>query len=250
MFAQGVASLSPRRPACDPSNMEREALSGRIAETARRLQETDEDVEATLQSAVEVTHTAIEGCDAVGLSMVRKKQLVETVAATDDMVRLADQLQYELLEGPCLDVLWEHVVVRSGDLDHDERWPSWGPQVVKETEARSIMSFRLFTHADRLGVLNLYSRTRDAFDDLALAEGMSIAAQISIAVSASQKMDVLSQGLVSRTVIGQATGIMMERYDLDPVKAFSVLTRMSNDGNIKLRVLAAQIVADRAESGR
>ena len=228
--------------------MEKELLLERLAETARHLQRTHNDVAATLQSAVEVSHATIEGCDAVGLSMVRKKRLVETVAATDDMVRRADQLQYELEEGPCIDVLWEHVVVRSGDLDHDVRWPLWGPRVVDETEARSSLSFGLFTNDEHLGALNLYSRTRDAFDDLALAEGMSIAAQISIAVSASLHFDVLSQGLVSRTVIGQATGILMERYDLDPVKAFSVLTRMSNQGNIKLRVLAAEIVKYRAES--
>ncbi|RYC14864.1 GAF and ANTAR domain-containing protein [Nocardioides zhouii] len=227
-----------------------EKLSERIGEAARHLQESHEDIEATLQSAVEVTLASIEGCDAVGLSMVLKRRQIETVAATDTMVRIADQLQYELEEGPCLGVLWERAVMRSGDLEHDERWPSWGPRVVKETEARSIMSFALFTNADHLVALNLYSRSADAFDDLALAEGMSIAAQISIAVSAAQKWDVMSQGLVSRTVIGQATGILMERYDLDPVKAFSVMTRMSNDGNIKLRILAAQIVANRAESKR
>ncbi|MCF6379315.1 GAF and ANTAR domain-containing protein [Nocardioides KLBMP 9356] len=219
-----------------------------IATAARHLQESQDDVEATLQSAVHVTQVAIEGCDAAGLSMVKSGKVVKTLAATDDMVRAVDDLQYELEEGPCLDAMWRHVVVRSRDLGRDERWPTWGPRVVEETDARSMLSFRLFTNSNRLGALNLYSTSPDAFDDLALAEGVAIAAQVSMAVAAAQKLDIMSQGLVSRTVIGQATGILMERYDLDPVRAFSVLSRMSNEGNIKIRVLSAQIVEHRAES--
>jgi transcriptional regulator with GAF, ATPase, and Fis domain len=198
--------------------MEREDSSEWIAIAARHLQETQDDVEATLQSAVEVTQASVEGCDAAGLSMVKSGRLVETLVATDDMVRMVDNLRYELEEGPCLDVMWQHVVVRSRDLERDDRWPAWGPRVAKDTEARSMLSFRLFTNANRLGLLNLYSRSLDAFDDLALVEGVAIAAQISMAVASAQKLDIMSQGLVSRTVIGQATGILMERYDLDPVK--------------------------------
>ena len=48
-----------------------------------------------------------------------------------------------------------------------------------------------------------------------------------------------------RTVIGQATGILMERFDLPPDRAFSVLSRMSQQQNVKLRELAEQIVTTR-----
>ena len=49
----------------------------------------------------------------------------------------------------------------------------------------------------------------------------------------------------TRTVIGQAIGIVMERYDLDEDRAFSVLRRISSHENTKLRDVAAQLVATR-----
>ena len=228
--------------------MDADLFSERMARTARHLQDSHDDVQATFRSAVDVTQSHVDGCDAVGLTFVTGKRQVKTVAATDGLALTADELQYALGEGPCLDAVWEHHVVRSADLEQDQRWPSWGPRVVQDTRARSIMSFQLFTNQDLLGALNLYSKARGAFDDSAFAEGLAIASHVSIAVAASQQIDTLTQGIASRTVIGQATGILMERYDLDAARAFTVMTRMSNQGNIKLRNLAQQIVDHRAES--
>lgn len=228
--------------------MDADSLSERMAETARHLQDSHDDVQATFQSAVDVAQSHVDGCDAVGLTFVTRKRHVQTVAATDAMALTADELQYTLGEGPCLDAVWEQHVVRSPDLAHDQRWPSWGPRVVQDTSARSIMSFQLFTNQDLLGALNLYSTSRDTFSDLAFAEGLAIAAHVSIAVAASQQIDNLTRGIASRTVIGQATGILMERYDLDAARAFTVMTRMSSQANIKLRDLAQQIVDNRASS--
>jgi len=43
-------------------------------------------------------------------------------------------------------------------------------------------------------------------------------------------------------VIGQAKGIVMERFKLDATRAFAMITKLSQDGNIPVRVLAQQIV--------
>lgn len=225
--------------------MSSEGLSERVSEAARRLQDHQDDPQATFQEAVDVAHANIAGCDGVGLSFVRARRVVETVAHTGQMAYDADQLQYACDEGPCLDSIWEHRTVLSGDLAHDARWPTWGPRVVRDTEAQSILAFQLFTHGDTLGALNLYSKSRDAFDEDARDEGLAIAAHVAIAVSAAQQIRHLTVGLDTRTVIGQATGILMERFDLDARRSFSVLTRLSSQQNVKLRELAQQIVDDR-----
>jgi transcriptional regulator with GAF, ATPase, and Fis domain len=134
-------------------------------------------------------------------------------------------------------------MVHSPDLAHDKRWPAWGPRVVRETAAESILCFRLFTHRDTLGALNLYSRRRDAYDQDAQDEGRAIAAHVAIAVAACQEVQQLARGMHSHTIIGQATGILMERFDLDAARAFSVLVRLSQDNNVKLREVAAETVA-------
>jgi transcriptional regulator with GAF, ATPase, and Fis domain len=222
-----------------------DSLSVRMAETARKLQDLQGDTEATVRLAVQLAQTNIQGCDGAGLAFVSSRKVVETMAATNQMVVDAARLQQELKEGPCLDAIWKEQVVYSPSLAYDHRWPTWGPRAVAETDARSVLSFQLFTHGDTLGALNLYSHSLDAFDQDARDEGTAIAAHIAIAVAASEQIQQLSIGLDTRTVIGQATGLLMERFDLDAARAFSVLARLSSQSNTKLRSVAMELVANR-----
>lgn len=222
-----------------------DSLPERIAETARQLQDHQADPEGTFQLAVELAWTTIDGCDGAGLSFVRPRKAIETMASTDQWVADAESLQHELREGPCLDAIREKETASSARLGEDPRWPLWGPRVAEMTGARSVLSCRLFTHGDVLGALTLYSRTPDAFDADAHEEGVAIAAHVAIAIAASQEIHHLSVGLDTRTVIGQATGLLMERFDLDAARAFAVLARLSSQHNTKLRTLAAEVVANR-----
>ena len=60
----------------------------------------------------------------------------------------------------------------------------------------------------------------------------------------------LQEALSSRTLIGQAEGILMERFGIDGERAFEVLRRYSQDFNVKLRDVAAQTVSSRRLPGR
>jgi hypothetical protein len=144
------------------------------------------------------------------------------------MVEVGDRLQYETGEGPCLDAIWTEETVYNPSLGYDRRWPRWGPRVVGETGAHSVLAFRLFTDRHTVGALNLCSRVHDAFDDTDRREGHALAAHIAIAVASVQQIDSLTDVLDPRSVIGQATGILMERYQLDQPRAFAVLARVSS----------------------
>jgi AmiR/NasT family two-component response regulator len=54
----------------------------------------------------------------------------------------------------------------------------------------------------------------------------------------------LNEALHTRQVIGQAVGILIERYHLDEQAAFAFLTRVSSHSNTKIRVIASRLVAD------
>jgi len=58
----------------------------------------------------------------------------------------------------------------------------------------------------------------------------------------------LSTALANRDIIGQAKGIVMERFHLDATRAFALLARLSQTENIKLRDIATKLVADVADS--
>lgn len=220
-----------------------DAQGERLAGLARDLRAQHKDAEATYRLAVQIAHDNVDASDGASMSIVRQRKVIETVAATSDLAGAADRLQYDLGEGPCLDEVWEHHTVYSPDLSHDKRWPTWGPRAVEETSAKSVVAFRVFTHEDELGVLNVYSRTADAFDAAAQEEGAAIAAHVAIAIAAAHEIGHLMNGLDSRAVIGQATGMLMGRFHLDPDSAFKVLARYSSTSQVKLREVAAEIVA-------
>lgn len=222
--------------------MPRTDLSGDpgFVRAARALQAGD-DPRSTMDQAVELAVRQIDGASAATLSVVHRRQRVETAAASDEAARAADELQYELGEGPCLQAIEEDVVVRVPDVERDERWPAWSCAVVERTPYRSMLCHRLFTARDRVGALNLYGEQPDAFDRDAVEQGEALAAHVALAVRSAQQIAGLEAALDSRTVIGQATGMLMERFGLDAQQAYNLLTRLSSHGNRRLRDLAEEL---------
>lgn len=211
-----------------------------LASTAREVRATDDPLDM-MRSAVELAVRQIDAADAATLSIVHRRGRVETPAASEPAARAADELQYELGEGPCLRAISEDQVVRVPDVERDQRWPRWSRAVVERTPYRSMLCHRLFTARDRVGALNLYAERPDAFDRDDVEHGEALAAHVALAVRSAQQVAGLETALDSRTVIGQATGILMERFGLDDQQAYALLTRLSSHGNRKLRDLAEQL---------
>ncbi len=219
-------------------------ISERMAAAARELQD-QHDPASTVKTAVDLLVRNVPACDAASISLVYARRRVETPAATDDLAATADRLQAELGEGPALDTLWEEETVYVPDLASDARWPRWGPRLTETTGTASVLTFRLFTLKDVIGALSMYSTTTDAFTAEDKAEGLALAAHVAIAVLAAQRLEQYEAALDSRTVIGQACGVVMERYDMGSAQAFALLTRLSSTQNVKLRDVAAELLRAR-----
>ncbi|MET3962096.1 GAF domain-containing protein [Marmoricola sp. OAE513] len=216
----------------------------RVAATARDLlseRSTDSTLERILLLAVEV----IPGAADSSISLRHRDGSIETPAATSERGAHADRLQYETGVGPCLSALNEHEIVSAPDLSSDDRWGSWAPRTSVETGARSMLCFRLFTNEKVLGALNLYANQPHAFttDDVDL--GRAFAAQAAVALARASQIGNLEAALDSRSRIGEAVGILMERFDLTSDRGFEVLARYSQNGNRKLRDVATELVETR-----
>ena len=141
----------------------------------------------------------------------------------------------------CVDAIKEHEVFQTGLLSEELRWPKFTPRAVAESGIESILSLRLFVNGT-MGALNLYSTKRDAFDDHDVALGTVFAAHAAMAWSTSQRIANLESGLVSRQLIGQATGLLMARHNMSESEAIGALRRASQRLNVKLRQVAEKIV--------
>lgn len=211
-----------------------------VTDSARRLQEA-RDVDSAMRLAVALAVREIDGADAAALSIVHKRGKVDTPVASNESAQRADELQYVVGEGPCLSAVWEDLVVSVPDIYQESRWPSWSAAVQERTGFRSMLVTRLFTTNDRVGALNLYSTRAHGFDDRDLDHAEALAAHIAIAIRSAQEIAGLQVALDTRTVLGQATGMIMERYGLTAEQAYAVLARLSSHGNRKIRDLAAEI---------
>jgi GAF domain-containing protein len=181
-----------------------------------------------------------------GVALIRDRgRRLETAGPTTPVVRQADELQVRLGEGPCMDAAAESRWVVSNDVARDPRWPTWGPRV-GELGLGTVLSFELHAGGSRRGALTVYGSGGRQFTHDDVEQGRLLALHASVALTFVEQIDGLNVALDSRTVIGQAQGMLMERYGIDAERAFAVLKRVSQDDNVRL-VKVARGVVDRTD---
>lgn len=218
-------------------------LADALGSLARDL-EDEGDLDSTLNAIVHAAVGTIPGAEHASISMVRGRRHLTTRAATSATAERVDAIQYETGEGPCLATLFEKRTERVVDTTDEPRWPRFGFRA-DEAGVRSLLAVQLYVKGDDLGALNLMSGEPDAFDDDSEHVALLLATHAAIAIVGAEKEDQLRDALSRRDVIGQAMGIIMERYGMTSERAFSVLARLSQNSNRKLHELAAQIVQTR-----
>jgi GAF domain-containing protein len=213
-----------------------------LVEAARTIN-ASHSLDETLQAIVEAARVSVPGMDHAGISTVDRDRKVHTRAATDAIVNTLDDLQYSLMEGPCVDALRKESVVAVPDIRNEQRWPRYVAGAVASTGLTAQLAVQLYVDDDgSLGSLNLYATGRAGIDPDAADVAQLFAAHATTALDRAQKVSQLTTALQSRSIIGQAMGILMERYQINDQRAFAFLTRASSHGNIKLRDVAQEIV--------
>lgn len=216
-----------------------------FADIAEQLYDADSFDDVLLRIA-EAAVSAIAGCRMASVTLVERSGY-RTAASTDPAATAVDQAQYQFYEGPCLDAVDAPMVYAQSFPD--ERWPLLASRPA-ESSVQSALSYRLAAASSGAadsggGSLNSYGVIPYAFNDTAQEIGLILAAHASVAARAVDERSTLQtlgrdlqQALLSRDVIGQAKGILMERLKITPEDAFDLLRRSSQHLNVKLRDVA------------
>jgi transcriptional regulator with GAF, ATPase, and Fis domain len=216
-------------------------LAEKLSELSRTLQE-EKDVDSTLEAIVFAAVDTVPGAEHASISAVSRRQAVRSLAATDDVARSLDQAQYDTGQGPCLDSLYEHKTVRLDDFSCETPWPAFAARA-RQHGVGSMLAIQLYVTGNDLGALNLHGARPHAFDDESEQVGLLFAAHAAVALAGAQDHEHMQVALTSRDIIGQAKGILMERYKLSQHDAFRLLVSASQATNIKLRDLAEHLTA-------
>lgn len=220
-------------------------VTGSLAQTAAALYSAG-SVEDTLQLVVDLAVETIDGCDFAGI-FVLDRGSITTVVHTHPVVVDVDGFQHATGEGPCLDAVASGGTFYVEELNEDPRWPDFGPRA-HAAGVRSALSLSLSAEGTG-GALNLYARYPQAFGVVDRGKGLILASLAGLALSSAVAHDDeerrnanLQAGLITREVIGQAEGILMERERITSDEAFDILRRASQHLNVKLRDVAQTLV--------
>jgi len=215
-------------------------LAGKLGELARSMQD-EKDLEHTLDAIVRAAAETVPGAEEASITAVIARREVRSPAATGELPRAVDRAQYETGQGPCLDSLYEQESLRLSDICTEPRWPDF---CVRATElgVRSMLAVQLYVDGENLGALNLHSRKVNAFSDESEQVALMFAPHAAVAFAAAQKQEQLQTAVSSRDLIGQAKGILIERYKISGDQAFRLLVVASQATNIKLVDIAEFLV--------
>lgn len=214
-----------------------------VAETALSfLEETEHQPLTLVEQIVAGAIVVIPGTAAAAVeNLDQQGRLHAPIAEGDEVARSVMDAQNDTGEGPCLDALRTHKQVVADDLRTDVRWPLFSARAA-ELGVRSIICTPLEAAGRRFGVLSLMSRAAEFVQEEDTPTMASVfAAHAAVALTGERRVQDINGALDSRDVIGQAKGILMERFKINPEVAFAMLVRTSSVTNLKLRVVCDQL---------
>lgn len=171
------------------------------------------------------------------------------VATSDERLDRLEQLQIELGEGPCLLAYETGRPVVASDLEHDARFPRFGPQALA-AGMRAVHSFPMSLDEATVGALNLYTEEVSDLDEAARQVGQSFAdvATIYLLHARDRAEDErrtagLQKALDSRVVVEQAKGYLASRLSIDVADAFELLRGYARPRSIKVAIVARGVIS-------
>jgi hypothetical protein len=203
----------------------------------------DELLDRLTQAAV----ATIPGTAHAGVTIVAR-DAVRSVGATDDVARVMAELAHRVRQGPAIDAPLHQAAVQITDIETDTRWPGFAELVLRETPVRSMVAMPLF-HDDESGALNIYADHAGGWcggdEDLTLTFGVHAA----LVVEQRRREKRYRSALANRDTIGQAKGMLMERFKIDSATAFALLARLARDRRESVAAVARRVVRDEQVSG-
>lgn len=218
------------------------SLRQSIVASMDRLRQTltPGDLDHTLKAIVQAAVDVLPEVDRASITIRHADGRLVTAQPSDETLLRLDIAQHELQEGPCYEAATDALHVVAPDLATDDRFPQYAAGAL-EQGVRAQAGLRLFETPRSQGALNLYSGKVGAFADLGEIGDLFVH-QAGTAIAYAHEIHDLHTALEARRSIGQAIGILMERYGLTDERAFAFLARLSSHRNVKLRQVAQELV--------
>ena len=207
-------------------------LAGAIVGTA--------GIEDALSELTGASLALIPGADCAKISIIENGHL-RSITATSQLTSSLDSAQQAAGHGPCLEAISTKKAACCNDLRTDTRWPRFAPSATT-AGVHSVLSSPIDIPGETGATLTLFGFRAEAFGPDSEAVGAMLANHAAMALMHHQQERQFKAALATRDVIGQAIGMVMERFGVDAPRAFAMLTAISQQTNTPLRDLATRLV--------
>jgi GAF domain-containing protein len=208
----------------------------------------EETVERSLGLLSALAQETVPGSSGAGVSILDERRR-RSAGSTDARARQADDLQYELDEGPCLAAAAGRELVRIDDLLDDRRWPRWA-SAATSLGLRAVMSAPMVAGDGSLGAVKVYADQPRTFDrhseqllTLFSAQAAILVANVQTHERAMRLSEAMREAFRSRDAVSVAKGVLMGRNSIDEDTAFAMLLSRSEQDGTSLVQAARGIVA-------
>jgi len=203
--------------------------------------------EAYVQQVVDLAAVRVHAGSSCGMTLGCGGR-PRTVVSSDDLASRVDELQYEARTAPWLEAMDTQEVVLVVDLGIETRWGDYPSHAIGQG-VRSSLSVPIPGTTVALGALNLYSRAPGAFGPEHVGRAQRFADQAAGSLQLATRLAeqaILNQNLQAamstRSIIDQAVGVVMAQNRCSHDTAFGILRRASQNRNVKLWHVAADII--------
>ncbi|MDT5213137.1 MAG: hypothetical protein QOK18_1376, partial [Mycobacterium sp.] len=198
------------------------------------------DIEEVLTKLTLASLALVPSADYAKISIIDNNGLF-SLAATSQLAASLDIAQQAARQGPCLEAISARKTIRCDDLETDARWPRFAPHATT-AGVRSVLSSPIDISGDTGATLSLFGVRAEAFVAESETVGAILANHAAIALVHDKHERQFRAALATRDIIGQAKGIVMERFGVDATRAFGMLAAISQDTNTPVRDLAVRLV--------
>ena len=227
----------------DPQRLDREYHDGTVQSTLAELVSAlvrGAGIEEMLTKLTSASVALVPGAEFAKISLIGNGHL-RSIAATSESIALLDGAQQAAGQGPCLDAVHTQKSIRCSDLRTDVRWPQFA-RAATTAGVYCVLSCPLDMPGGSGATLALFGSQPGAFRRGSATIAAMLADHAAIALFTAEHERQFRAALATRDIIGQAKGMLMERFGVDSARAFAMLKQISQETNTPVRQLAARLV--------
>ncbi|WP_026550117.1 GAF and ANTAR domain-containing protein [Arthrobacter sp. Br18] len=222
---------------------------GSVAGQLQHLLLASDNIHLFLESFAVHTSKILEPAVTVMCGVTLKQRNRATTVASSSMeAKVLDEVQYGYGDGPCLDAVRTGSTNVIQDARTDTRWRDY-LSAISDRGYFSALGVPLMRDDDGGAAVNLYAKEPGAFTPEVVEQVQEYAAEASIALQLALQLSKyqdaaanLKSAMESRTNIDIAVGIIIAQNRCSQIEAIEILRKASSHRNVKLRVVAGDIV--------